>query len=229
MPATPEKTALLTGGSSGIGEAIAKRLVEDGWQVLALSRSEPKFKHHRLKFCAVDLLDDTAFQTLLNRVGPVDAIIHSAGVLRAGSISEMKLEDADLMWRLHMDCAARLVQTLSPRMPNGGRIVLIGSRVANGVAGRSLYAASKSALIGFSRSIAAELAARQITANIIAPGATDTPMLHDPARASTPPIMPPMRRLVRPEEVAATAAFLLSDGAASITGQNIVICGGSSL
>lgn len=229
MHATPPKRALITGASSGIGEAIAKNLVTEGWHVTALSRSKPRFTHDRLVFVAVDLLNETAFQTALERIEPIDAIIHSAGILRTGTISDMKIEDAALMWRLHMDSAARLVKTLSPNMPQGGRIVLIGSRVANGVAGRSLYAASKSALIGFARSIAAELISRQITVNIIAPGATDTPMLHDPARADTQPITPPMGRLVRPEEIAETAAFLLSDGAASITGQQIVICGGSSL
>jgi NAD(P)-dependent dehydrogenase (short-subunit alcohol dehydrogenase family) len=114
-------------------------------------------------------------------------------------------------------------------MPDGGRIVLIGSRTASGAAGRSQYAASKAALLAMARSWALELAPRGITANVVAPAATDTPMLHDPARSALPPRLPPIGRFIRPEEVAATTAFLLGPEAGAITGQQIVICGGSSL
>jgi NAD(P)-dependent dehydrogenase (short-subunit alcohol dehydrogenase family) len=77
--------------------------------------------------------------------------------------------------------------------------------------------------------LAAELAARRITVNIVAPGATETPMLRDPARVGEPPKVPAMGRFIQPDEVAGTVAFLLSDAACSITGQQIVICGGGSL
>ncbi|MGO4287798.1 SDR family oxidoreductase [Bosea sp. TAB14] len=118
---------------------------------------------------------------------------------------------------------------MAASLPEGARIVFIGSRTAAGSAGRAQYAATKAALVGMARSFAIELAPRRITVNVVAPGATDTPMLRDPNRASVAPKMPPMGRLVKPEEVAATAAFLLSKGAASITGQQIVVCGGASL
>ena len=115
------------------------------------------------------------------------------------------------------------------RLNDGGRIVLVGSRVANGAPTRSQYAATKAALVGMARSWAAELAPRGITANVLAPGATDTPFLRDPARAQTPPRIPPIGRLVRPEEVAAMAAFLVGPFGGAITGQQIVMCGGASL
>ncbi len=223
------RRAIVTGASSGIGRAIALHLLENGWSVLCLSRSRPDIDHPNLTFTSVDLLDVAALDAVLSGDSAVDAIVHSAGVLKVGSHVDMSLEDGETMWRLHVNCAAQLVQQLAPRMPDGGRIVLIGSRVAAGVAGRSLYAASKAALIGFARSVAAELAPRQITVNVVAPGATDTPMLHDPARAGEPPKMPPFGRFVKPEEVAALTGFLLSDGAASLTGQTIVVCGGASL
>ncbi|MGW7680614.1 SDR family NAD(P)-dependent oxidoreductase [Kribbella sp. NPDC054772] len=118
---------------------------------------------------------------------------------------------------------------LVDRLTDGGRIVLIGSRTATGVAGKSQYAATKAALRALARSWAAELAPRHITVNVIEPGPTDTAMLTDSARAATPPVVPPLGRLIQPDEVAALAQYLLSDSGAMITGQHLTICGGASL
>jgi NAD(P)-dependent dehydrogenase (short-subunit alcohol dehydrogenase family) len=107
--------------------------------------------------------------------------------------------------------------------------VLLGSRTSGGAAGRSQYVATKSAMIGMVRSWAAELAPRGITANIVAPGATETPMLQQPGRASSPPRLPPIGRYIQPQEVAGLVDFLLSPAAAAITGQQLVMCGGASL
>lgn len=219
--------ALVTGASSGIGRAIAEALLRQGWQIVALSRTPPDLSG--LDHLPVDLSDPAATRQVLAGLGGFDAVIHAAGLLRVGRHDAMQLADGKLMWRLHVEVAAELVQHLGPAMPDGGRIIIVGSRVAQGMAGRSLYAASKSALSGFVRSIAAELAPRGITVNIVAPGATETPMLSDPARKSAPPRLPPMGRLIQPEEVAGTVAFLLSPAARSITGQQIIVCGGASL
>jgi NAD(P)-dependent dehydrogenase (short-subunit alcohol dehydrogenase family) len=223
------RRAVVTGASSGIGRAITEELLCMGWSVHCLCRSGPDIAHPAISFTPVDLLDAEAFEAALRDIGVVHALVHSVGVLKVGRHDAMSLDDGETMWRLHVDCAARMVKDLAPTMPDGGRIVLIGSRVAAGAAGRSLYAASKAALIGFARSVAAELAPRRITVNVVSPGATDTPMLRDPSRAGEPPKMPPFGRFVSPEEVAALTGFLLSDGAASLTGQNIVVCGGASL
>jgi NAD(P)-dependent dehydrogenase (short-subunit alcohol dehydrogenase family) len=133
------------------------------------------------------------------------------------------------MYAVHVDAAVRLANSLVDRMTVDGRILLIGSRTAVGVAGKSQYAATKAALRALARSWATELAPRRITVNVIEPGPTDTAMLADPARATTPPVVSPLGRLVHPEEVAALAHFLLTDNAAMITGQHLTICGGSSL
>lgn len=98
-----------------------------------------------------------------------------------------------------------------------------------GVPGKSQYAATKAALAALARSWAAELADRRITVNVVAPGPTATPMLEDPNRAATPPRVPPLGRLIEPAEVAALTRFLLEETGAMVTGQTIVMCGGSSL
>jgi NAD(P)-dependent dehydrogenase (short-subunit alcohol dehydrogenase family) len=218
--------ALVTGASSGIGAAVASRLLEAGWEVLGMGRSAPPEGCQHIE---VDLEDNGAAAEALDGVGVVDAIVHAAGLLRVGQIDALDRADGWMMWRLHVDTAVQIVARLAPAMPDGGRIVLLGSRVADGVAGRSQYAASKAALLGLARSWAAELAPRRITVNVVAPGATDTPMLRDPARDGSPPQMSPMGRLIQPEEIAGLVAFLLGDDAANLTGQRIVVCGGASL
>ena len=126
--------------------------------------------------------------------------------------------------------AEALAEALAPGLPDRtGRIVLLGSRTSAGQAGRSQYAATKAALVALARSWAAELAPRGVTCNVVAPAATDTPMLRDPARAGTVPRLPPIGRLIAPEEVAALVAFLLGEEAGAITGQQLVVCGGASL
>ena len=223
------RTALLTGVSSGIGAAIATVLLEAGWRVIGLSRTPPAAPHRDLTHVAVDLSDAEALDRALAPIGAVDAIVHAAGILRVGRIGEEKLADGAAMWRLHVEVATQLVERLAPSLPDGGRIVLLGSRTAAGSAGRAQYAASKAALVGMARSWAIELAPRRITVNVVAPGATDTPMLRDPARSNVAPRLPPMGRFVHPREIAALTLFLLSPGASSLTGQQIVVCGGASL
>lgn len=232
-PSSPPRHALVSGCSSGIGRSVTVRLLRDGWQVTGISRQAPvpadEIQVAGFRHVSADLSNPAEVEQACSDAGQVDALVHAAGVLRIGTLEQMSLDDGELMWRLHVDAAARLVQALAPGMKDGSRIVLLGSRVASGSPGKALYAASKSALTGLARSFAAELAGRRITVNVIAPAATDTPMLRDPARIGVPPVSSPMGRFIQPEEIAALAAFLLSDMACSITGQQIVVCGGASL
>ena len=225
----PGRRALVTGVSSGIGEAIARTLLSSGWTVDGISRSGATgltgdFHDHR-----IDLSDAVAAAPRLAELPTPHAVVHAAGFMHAAALGALDLDVGARLWQLHVVASELLADSFSSRMAAGGRIVLIGSRTSRGAAGRSQYAASKAALTGLARSWAAELAPRGITVNIVSPAATDTPMLADPARASVAPKLPPIGRLIRPQEVAATVAFLLSADAAAITGQNIVICGGSSL
>lgn len=221
--------AIVTGASSGIGEAIVSRLLEQGWNVTGLSRSNVKRDNMGFTSICVDLSDSTALREVLTTLDEPHAVIHAAGMMAAAPLGELTPEISQRLWQLHVLAAETLINHVAPRMASGGRIVVIGSRTSRGAAGRSQYVATKAALVGMVRSWAAELAPRGITANVVAPGATQTPMLSAPGRESSPPAMPPIGRLISPEEVAALVGFVLSPEAAAITGQELVICGGASL
>jgi NAD(P)-dependent dehydrogenase (short-subunit alcohol dehydrogenase family) len=181
---------------------------------------------------ALDLLDQNALEHVLEVLVPtgISAFVHCAGIMRTGRIADARDEDADRLWRLHVGVPVAVMRRLAEYLPDRhGRVVLISSRGALGRAGRGVYAATKSGLVGLGRSWAIELIPRGITVNIVGPGATDTPMLSDPARTEKAQVDLPIGRLIKPEEVAALIAFLISAEAAAITGQTIYICGGGSL
>ena len=224
-----KKHLVVTGASSGIGSAIAERAMADGWTVTGLSRSpgahtSPDFSHLKC-----NLADPGETAACAGQLRAVDGIVHAAGFMSASPIDELTVDEGNALWRLHVGAIAQLAAAVVPAMTDGGRIVLVGSRVASGSARRSQYAAVKAAQVGLARSWAAELIDRGITVNVVAPGATDTPMLRDPSRASSVPVVPPIGRLIQPQEVAAAVAYLLSPAAAPVTGQTLTICGGASL
>lgn len=223
------KTALVTGASSGIGFAIAQRLLMEGWHVVGLSRRRAAITHPAYAHRGADLSGGGDWVAALEGLPAMTALIHSAGILRIDALGMGGFADGEAMWRLHVDAAVRLADAVVPRMPDGGRILLLGSRASLGSANRAQYAASKAALRGLARSWALELVPRRITVNIISPAATDTAMQRDPARAAVKPKLPPFGTMIDPEEIAALAAFLLSPHAKNITGQEIFVCGGASL
>jgi NAD(P)-dependent dehydrogenase (short-subunit alcohol dehydrogenase family) len=220
--------ALVTGASSGIGAAIVERLLRDGWRVTGISRRPAPFEHPAFDQLSLDLANVDAIATALAGIAPT-ALVHAAGMLKVGQLGSLNHDEGAAMWRLHVNVAERLANALAPRLTQGGRIVFIGSRTASGASGRGQYAATKAALVALARSWAIELAPRGVTVNVVAPAATETPMLKDPSRANVAPKLPPIGRYIRTEEVAGAVAFLLSADAAAITGQQLIICGGSSL
>jgi NAD(P)-dependent dehydrogenase (short-subunit alcohol dehydrogenase family) len=221
--------ALVTGVSSGIGQAIAARLLGSGWHIVGVSRRRPELPEPGCRWIEADLADPEAAAEVAARAGRLDAVVHAAGIQFSAPLGRLDHGHGELMWRLHVDLPTRLIDALVGGLPDGARIVLIGSRTAAGVAGKSQYAATKSALAGLARSWAIELAPRRITVNVVAPGPTATAMLSDPARAATPPQLPALGRFVEPAEVAELTAFLLGANGGSVTGQQLVICGGASL
>lgn len=221
--------ALVTGVSSGIGAAIAEHLLAEGWQVTGFSRTRVEKAHPGFTSVSVDLFDASLLKQALAVLPRVHALVHAAGMMAAAPLGDLDEAQSARLWYLHVQAAQILANTLQPQMAQGDRILLIGSRTSRGAANRSQYVSTKAAMVGMARSWAAELAPQGITVNVIAPGATETPMLLQPGRASSPPTLPPVGRYIRPEEVAALAGFVLSPAADAITGQELVICGGASL
>lgn len=222
---------LVTGTSSGIGHAIAVFLLEHGYCVCGADIATATIIHPAFQSFPVDLTDGLAIDRMLSQLGSVSGFVHAAGVLRVNGIGQLVDADLDLMWRIHVSALAHIANVLMPYMveQKNGRVVLIGSRVAQGLAGRSHYAASKAALIAMAKSWASEVVAQGVTVNVVSPAATQTAMLDDPARQTASPKVPPLGRLIQPQEIASLVGYLLSPMAAAITGQDIQICGGSSL
>ncbi len=225
------RNVVVTGSSAGIGQAIALALLDESWNVWGLDLAAPSISHRAFKHVHVDLAQDAELAQALSLLPPAQALVHAAGVLRVGALGSLNQTAGELMWRLHVRAAEQLADSLVPgmRLRRDGRVIFIGSRVAQGMPGRSQYAATKAALLALARSWAAEVAADGVSVNVISPAATQTAMLQDPARAGSTPRMPPIGRLIQPAEVAALTVYLLSPQAGVVTGQDIAICGGASL
>jgi 3-oxoacyl-[acyl-carrier protein] reductase len=221
---------VVSGASSGIGLAIAQHLLSLGWRVLGLDIAPPALAHSEYQHQILDLTDRATVEPLLQSVD-AQAFVHAAGILRVGKLGQLDVPGGEQMWQLHVQAAAVMVNALMPRMLNQqfGRLVFIGSRVSQGFPGRGQYAATKSALVAMAKSWAAEVAPMGITVNVVSPAATETSMLSDPRRAGSQPRLPPIGRLIQPQEIADLVAYLLSPSGSAITGQEITICGGSSL
>ncbi len=237
------KTALVTGASGSIGGAIAKALAAQGAKVALSGTREDALSALQADIpgsvtLACSLSDPAAVDGLVGRaeeaLGGLDILVSNAGITKDGLLLRMK--DADWMQVLQINLEAHFRLTraaLRPMMKKRwGRIIAVTSVVgAIGNAGQANYAASKAGLIGFTKSVAAEVASRNVTANCIAPGMIASPMTDVLNEAQRTAMLDriPMGRLGIAEEVAAGAVYLASDEAAYVTGATLHINGGMAM
>ena len=239
------KRALVTGASRGIGAAIALKLAEDGADVaITYEKSAAKAEAlvaelRALGRKAVAIQADAASsdaakaaveQTVAD-LGGLDILVNNAGVLFAGDFSEQPLEQIDLQLNVNVRGVFLITQAALKHIPNGGRIISIGSNAGLSVpfAGIAVYAATKSALESFTRGLARELGPREITVNLVRPGPIDTDM--NPADGALAPAILPSLAIARygqAREVAEAVTFLAGPGAAYVTGSGILVDGGIS-
>jgi 3-oxoacyl-[acyl-carrier protein] reductase len=237
------KVAIVTGASRGIGKGIAAALAAQGAVVVAAARGENASATAaeivaaggRAEAVALDVTDAASIEALvsgtLDRHGRIDILVNNAGIARDQLLLRMKRDDWDQVVATNLTAAFVCVQAVLKPMikQRGGRIISISSVVGqSGNAGQANYAASKAGLIGFSKSIAREVASRNVTVNVVAPGLVETDM----TRAITEKAQGdwaaqiPLGRTGTAADIAAAVCFLASDEASYITGQVLAVNGG---
>jgi NAD(P)-dependent dehydrogenase (short-subunit alcohol dehydrogenase family) len=239
------KIAVISGGNSGIGLAIAQRFVAEGARVFIFGRRQAQLdeavKLIRRNVTAIqadvtNLNDlDRVAAAVTAQKGAVDIIVSNAGLTEQASIDSLTLDHFDKTFNLNARGPVFLVQKLLPLMTGRGSIILVSSAMhVMGIPGHTAYAATKAALRSYARTWAAEFKDRGIRVNTLSPGVTDTPILD--SQSATPEerealvnmylSMIPIGRLARAEEIASAALFLASDQSSYMTGADLMVDGG---
>jgi len=248
VPSTTVRVALVTGASQGIGKAVALRLAKDGFAVALAARNEENLKDVAAEIAAasgpsnskaaifvLDVAKEESIKStakaVLAHFGRVDVLVNNAGITRDNLLLRMKRADWDDVLTTNLTGTFLLSQALIGSMMKAryGRIINISSVVGRmGQAGQANYAASKAGIIGFTKSLARELASRGVTANVVAPGYIESPMtaVLDAKQNETIVSHIPLGRIGSDADVAHAVAFLASEGAGYITGHVLDVNGG---
>ncbi|QAU47826.1 SDR family NAD(P)-dependent oxidoreductase [Bradyrhizobium guangzhouense] len=233
------RTTLITGGNSGIGEALAKKLVARGERVVSVGLEQPTWTHELLTAYCADLSNLAETREIAQEIcrdHAIDRLVHNAGVILPNLLPDARPEDILMLAQLHLGAPMLLTQAALEGMlaRRFGRIVFVSSRAAMGAATRSAYSATKAGVHGMARTWALELAASGITVNVVAPG----PILTDnfwgiiPKGSEQQERMArnvPVGRLGSREDVAHAISFFLDEHSDFVTGQVLYVCGGTSL
>ena len=235
------KIALVTGASRGIGKAVAMQLVADGATVIGTATSEngaaaiSDYLGDAGTGMVLNVSSDESIEQVLAQIkenhGDIDILVNNAGITRDNLLMRMKEQEWDDIMQTNLTSIFKMSKAVLRGMmkKRHGRIVNIGSVVGStGNGGQANYAAAKAGVIGFSKSMAQEVASRGITINVVAPGFIDTDMTKVLTDEQKEAIFAniPANRLGDPKEIAATVGFLVSEGAAYITGETIHVNGG---
>ena len=239
MGVLQNKTCIVTAAAQGIGRATAERMAKEGARVIAADINAGELakvkaaEHHPL-----DVTDAEQVARFAAGVGEVDVLFNCAGFVHAGTLLECEEEDWDFSFDLNVKSMYRMIRAFLPRMraAGAGSIINMSSVVSSmkGAPNRCVYGASKAAVIGLTKSVAADFVGDGIRCNAICPGTVDSPSLHERLRATGDyaaamkafVARQPMGRLGSAEEIAALAVYLAGDEAAFVTGQTFTIDGG---
>lgn len=248
MPDVDIRRAAVTGGNKGIGRAVVERLAGDGFEVVAMGRDLAALEATAaatggsVDVVACDVADPASIVAAFEAAGPVDVLVNNAGIADSAPVHRIELETWERMHRVNATGPLLCIQQVLPSMRERGwgRIVTVASVASHqGAPYIAAYTASKHAVLGLMRSLAAELGGSGVTANSVCPGYVRTPMTErtianivaktgrSKEEALTSLVGDTrLGRLIEPDEVAAAVAFLVSDAAAAMNGQSIVIEGG---
>lgn len=239
------KKTLITAAGQGIGRATAELFAAEGGEVIASDINEDALaelaNNPRVTALKLDVTDGAAVEAAVTDIGPLDVLFNCAGYVANGAILECDEKDWDFSFDLNVKAMYRLIRlTLPGMLDNGGGSIINMSSVASsikGVPNRFAYCASKAAVIGITKAVAADYVTRGIRCNAICPGTVDSPSMHGRLRATGNYeqalkdfiARQPMGRIGTAEEIAALALYLASDDSAFTTGQNHAIDGGWSI
>ncbi len=239
------KRALVTAAAQGIGEAIARRFAAEGAAVLATDINTDVLAvltgTDGIETAHLDATDDKAVRTVIANVSPLDILVNCAGFVHHGDILTCREDEWDFAFELNVKTMFRTISCALPAMvANGGGAIVNIASVASSVKGvpmRFAYGSSKAAVIGLTKSVAADYVTRGVRCNAICPGTVQSPSLDDRIAAQGDPVearkafiaRQPMGRLGTAEEIAAVAAHLASDEGAYTTGTAIVVDGGMTM